>query len=148
LANTLVFSSAGEAKLLTAALTAENLLLHLYTACATAGGVPSASSIVTDFTEATFTGYASKTLTGSLTGTTWSTPTGSPSVSSYDAASPQSWTLTAGSQEILGYYYVGASTGIYYGAQSFASGITLTTGQATMTLIPSISQGTLPAATS
>lgn len=117
-------------------------------ATVTGGGIPSTASVVGDFTEATFTGYSAKTLTGTLTGTTWATPTGTPATSQYNSASPQSWTATGAYQTILGYYHVGATTGTFYGAQSFASSVVMSSGQPSMTMVPSLSQGTLPVATS
>jgi hypothetical protein len=148
MANTFTYSAAGEIKALTEIVTGENIVCHLYTACATAGGQPLPASIVGDFTEATFTGYSSKTLTGTVSGTTWSTPTGTPATSQYNSASPQSWTATGSFQTILGYYYVGATSGTFYGAQSFASAVVQSSGQPGMTLVPGLSQGTLPVATS
>jgi hypothetical protein len=148
MSNTLTYSTAGEAKLLNGVVLTENLTLKLYTACATAGGVPLPSSVVGDFTEATFTGYSAKTLTGTQTGTTWSAASGTPAVTQYNAATPQSWTLTAGTQTILGYFYVGVTSGTFYGAQSFAAAIALSTGQPSFTLIPAITMGTVPAPTS
>lgn len=144
----IVFSPAGEAKALLGVVTAENITLKLYTACATSGGVPSSASVVGDFTEATFTSYSSKTLTGTQTGTTWSNPSGTPAQTQYNSGTPQSWTATGAYQTILGYYYIGATSATYYGAEAFASGIVLSSGQPSMTLIPTIKQGTAPAPTS
>lgn len=148
----IVISPAGEAKALSSIITTEALTLRLYTACATAGGLPSAASVVGDFTEATFTGYASKSLTGSLTGTTWSTPSGTPAQTQYNASSPQSWTATAAYQTVLGYYYVGVTSATFYGAESFVAGggtsIVLSASQPTMTLIPTLKLGTAPPPTS
>lgn len=148
----IVISPAGEAKALGGIVTTEPILCKLYTVCATSGGLPSAASIVGDFTEASFTGYSAKTLTNTLTGTTWSTPSGTPAVTQYNSASPQSWTATGGYQTILGYYYVGATSGIYYGAESWVAGggtsVVMSAIQPTVTLIPTLRLGTLPAATS
>jgi hypothetical protein len=141
-------SPAGEAKALASVVAAENLTLKLYSACATSGGVPSSASIVGDFTIATFTGYSDKTLTGTVSGTTWATPSGTPASSTYNSASPQTWTATGGYQTILGYLYVGATSGTYYGAEAFASGIALSSGQPGMTLVPTLKLGTSPVPTS
>lgn len=148
----IVISPAGEAKALGGIVTAENLIAKLYTVCATSGGLPSAASIVSDFTEASFTGYSSKTLTGTLTGSTWSTPSGTPAQTQYNASAPQSWTATGSYQTILGYFYVGATSGIYYGAESWVAGggtsVALSSVQPTLTLIPTLKLGTTPAPTS
>jgi hypothetical protein len=148
----IVISPAGEAKALGLIVASENFTLKLYTACATAGGLPSSASIVGDFTEATFTGYTAKTLTGSLTGTTWSTPSGTPAQTQYNASTPQSWTATGGYQTILGYYYVGATSGTFWGAESYiASGgtsVVMSASQPTTTLVPTLKLGTNPAPTS
>ena len=143
-------TSAGEAKCLGSILTAENMTLKLYTACATTGGVPTAASIVGDFTEPTFTGYAGKTLSNALGATTWSTPAGTPSVSQYYASAPQSWTSTAGAaQTVLGAFYVGAVSGVFYHAEAFAAGqLYNATTSPTNTFVPKFTLGGSPAPTS
>ena len=143
-------TTAGEAKALGSGLTAENFTLKLYTACATTGGVPTAASVVGDFTEPTFTGYAGKTLSGALSSTTWSTPTGLPAVSQYYASAPQSWTMTAGtSQTVLGAFYVGAVSGVFYHAEPFATGqLYNSTTSPTNTFVPKFTLGGSPNPTS
>lgn len=143
-----VASPAGEAKVLNGAVTAENLSLRLYTACATSGGVPTSATVVGDLTEATFTGYSAKALTGTQTGSTWSAASGTPAQTQYNASSPQSWTATGSYQTILGYYYVGVTSSTFYGAEAFASSIVLSSGQPSMTLIPTLKMGTAPVPTS
>ena len=148
----IVISPAGEAKALGGIVTTEPITLKLYVSCSTAGGLPSSASVLADFTEATFTGYAARTLTNSLTGTTWSTPAGTPAQSQYNAAAPQSWTATGAYQTVLGHLYVGVTSGTFYGAESFVAGggtsVVLSAGQPTMTLIPTLKLGTNPSPTS
>jgi hypothetical protein len=153
----IVLSPTGEAKFGASAIygtTPENLLLRLYTACSTtaaggfAAGTPSPTSVLGDFTEATFTGYSAKTLTATQTGTTWSAFTGTPATSQYNAATPQSWTNSGGSpQTILGYYYVGATSGSYYGGEAYATPQVINASGGVHTLPPKFQFGTSPAPT-
>ena len=143
-------SAAGEAKCLNTILTFEPLLCKLYVACATAGGVPTVASVVGDYTEPVFTGYAAKTLTNTVGAGTWAAPAGTPAASQYNAASPQSWTSTAGAaQTVLGAFYVGATSGIYYHGEPFATGQVYNfTTSPTNTFIPRLVLGGTPAPTS
>jgi hypothetical protein len=142
-----VHSANGEAKNLTAVLTSQNRTYKLFTACATVGGVPTPASVVGDFTEATFTGYAAKTVTGTISGSTWSAPTGTPALSQYNAAAPLSWTATGGYQTILGYFVVLAD-GSYLGAETYQNPVILSSGSPNCTLIPAELSGTSPTPTS
>ena len=96
----------------------ENYTLKLYTAISPALGE---SSVAGDFTEATFGGYssASKTRAGwagaSTAGGTTST-----------THAQSSWTKSdAGTQTILGYYVIGATSTVLLWAETFAASRTL-----------------------
>ena len=143
-------TTAGEAKCLTLILTNEPINIRLYTACATAGGVPTAASIVTDFTEATFPGYVAKSLTNTVAAGTWGTPAGTPTVSQYNATAPQSWTITsAGPQTALGVFYIGATSSTFYHAEPFATGAIYNVSTSpTNTFVPKFTLGGTPAPTS
>lgn len=83
--------------------TPENLVLKLFKSNTT----PSETDTAGTFTEATFTGYSSITLTGS----SWGSPaTGAPSSITY--GSQQTFTASAGSQtdDIYGYYIIRATS--------------------------------------
>ena len=115
-------SAAGEAKALGIFLAFEPLLCKLYVSCATVGGVPTVATILGDLVEPAFTGYAAKTLANTLGAGTWAAPAGTPAASQYNAASPQSWTSTGGAaQTVLGAFYVGANSGVFYHAEAFAA---------------------------
>jgi len=125
----------GETQLLTDLLSSgENWTLKLFQNNYT----PTSADTPASYTEATFTGYSSKTLTRTVTGSTWSTPTAaSPSVSQYNAGTPQSWSATS-AQAIYGYYLVGATSGKLIWAEKFASPISLV-NPSTLTLVPQVS---------
>lgn len=78
---------------------------------------PVAGSTEANFTEATFTGYAAVTLTGS----SWTTTPGAPSSASY---AQQTFTSSAGSQNesIYGYYIVQTTSGKILWAERFTDG--------------------------
>ena len=86
---------------------------------------PVASLVASDFTEADFTGYTSKSLTRAL----WNAATivSGAAVSTY-GSSPQTWTCGATGNTIYGYYVVGATSGTLLWAELFASPIVLTNG--------------------
>lgn len=96
----------------------ENMSLRLFKNNFT----PVAGSVLADFTIADFTGYASITLTGSQSGGTWSVPviSGGVAVSIYGTSA--TFTITAGTQTIYGWYLVGVSTNKVYAAQAFGAG--------------------------
>lgn len=75
------------------------------------------------YTEADFTDYAAKTLTRSVSGSTWATPTTSSGTTSseYNSGTPQSWTCGATGNSIYGYYIVDAVAGTLLIAERFAS---------------------------
>jgi hypothetical protein len=113
----------GEIQLLTDLLGAgENWTLKLFQNNIT----PAETDTALTYTEASFTGYSAKTLTRTLSGTTWSTPAGTgTTLEAQDAksvygAAAQSWTGTS-AQTIYGYYIVGATSGKLICAERFAS---------------------------
>lgn len=117
-------------------------------ATATGGAVPSSNSVYGDFTIATFAGYADKTLTNTIGGTTWSTPAGTPASTQYNPGTPQTETLTSGTATVLGYLYKGVTSSTFYGAEAYASPVSLSVGQPSFTFVPKITQGTQPTPTS
>ena len=120
----IIVSHEGEIQLLTDLLSAgENWTLKLFSNNIT----PAEGDTAATYTEATFTGYSAVTLTRSISGTTWSTPTGTGSIlesgcakSQYNPSTPIQWTATS-TQNIYGYYYVGATSGKLIMAELFAS---------------------------
>lgn len=113
----LVIANVGEIELLNKMLiepltTDESYKLRLYQNNYT----PVASSVASDFTEATFTNYVAKTLTRAG----WSTPTivGGKAESSY---AQQSWTCGVTGNTIYGYYIEGANSTILLWAERFAT---------------------------
>jgi hypothetical protein len=104
----------------------ESYTLKLYTAISPALGE---GSVAGDFTEATFTGYAAKTLTrAGWAGASTSSGTTS---SSY---AQQSWSPTS-AQTVLGYYVIGTTSGVLLWAEAFASSRSLQNGD-TLLLTP------------
>ena len=93
---------------------AEDLTLKLYSNNYT----PIDASDVGDFTEASFTGYTSRTLTSSQSGSTWAEPltTGGVGYSTYQTT--QTWTATS-DETIYGWYLVGATSGTLAMAEKF-----------------------------
>ncbi len=97
--------------------------------------------------ETAFTNYLAKTLTRSLSGTTWSTPasqapSGSPPWSSrtqvgysqYGSAA-QTWTCGASGDTIYGYFITGATSGKLIAAEAFSTPRTLASGD-TLSITP------------
>jgi hypothetical protein len=133
----LVFSAYGESVMLATGLgSGNNWTLKLFSNQTT----PTNASVASNFTEVSFTGYSSKTLTHSISSTTWSTPTTvSPSVSQYNAATPQSWTNTSTSSSTLyGYFVVDAINGNLIYAEAFSAAVTMSSNF-TLNLTPQIS---------
>ena len=98
--------------------------------------------------EASFTGYSAKTLTRSVSGSTWATPTASGTTidptndnakSVYNSGTPQSWSATS-SQTIYGYFWSGVTSGVLLVAELFASSISLV-NPSTLTLPPALELG-------
>lgn len=97
----------------------ENYLLKLYRNNYT----PDKDTTSTSFTVATFTGYATKTLTRSG----WGTPTTVSDKASSTYSSAQTYTCSS-SDTIYGYYVEGATSGKTLFAEKFASARSLTSG--------------------
>lgn len=91
----------------------QNLVLRLFQNNIT----PAETDVVGTYTEATFTGYASITLTGA----TWTTTPGAPSQAAYPQ---QSFTSSAeqASQSIYGYYLTRLAGGELIYAERFTDG--------------------------
>lgn len=78
---------------------------------------PVATTTLTDFTEADFTNYVSKTLNRS----DWSTPSTNGSGAGQSSVSLQSWTCGASGNTVYGYYVVGATSGKVLWAEKFGT---------------------------
>jgi hypothetical protein len=91
----------------------QNQVLRLYTNDKT----PAESDVAGDYTEATFSGYATKALTGS----SWNFTEGNPSVADY---AQQTFTSNAGSQNqnVYGYYITQSVSGALIWAERFTDG--------------------------
>lgn len=116
----------------------ENWQLALFSSAHT----PAVTDTAATYTaiECAISGYARKTLTRSVSGTTWSTPTGTGSTidptnhngkSTYGSSSP-SFSFT-GSGSVYGYFYIGATSGKCLGAEAYATAITGVTSGASLT---------------
>lgn len=108
----------------------ENWSLRLFSSSHT----PAVTDTLSTYTaiEASFTGYSAKTLTRSVSGTTWATPaaTGTTidpvndnSYSIYGSAA-QSWSATS-AQTIYGYFWSGVTSGVGLVAEQWGSSISL-----------------------
>lgn len=108
---------------------------------------PSETDSSATYTEATFTGYSAKTLTRSISGTTWATPSTSgggvlesgDAYSAYGSAA-QSWSATS-AQTIYGYFIIGATSGKVIAAEKFATAVSLI-NPSTITVQPSLELAT------
>lgn len=112
----LLVPNAGENLLLQYALnkgTPENQVLKLFKSNTTPGETDTAGT----YTEATFTGYTSKTITGS----SWSVTPGAPTEAAY---AQQTFTSSAdqSSESVYGYYVVGGTSGTLLWAERFSNG--------------------------
>jgi hypothetical protein len=148
----LLIPDEGETRLLTeildGATVRENWTLKLYQNNYT----PVASSSAANFTEATFTGYAAKTLTRTITASTWqAVAEGAPSgawnpqanvgKSTY-GSSAQVFSITGGTaQTIYGYFVVGATSGKVLFAEIFAAPRTLNPPLDTLSFTPAFEFG-------
>jgi hypothetical protein len=125
--------------------TLENWSLCLFNSNITPAETDSASTYTAH--ETAFTGYSRKTLTRSISSSTWNTPvsqapSGSPPWSSRSqvghtqyGSAPQSWTCGATGDTIYGYFIIGATSGKLICAEAFASSKTLGNGD-TLSLTP------------
>lgn len=119
----------------------ENWTLKLYKTNVT----PAETDTIASYTVADFTNYTNKTLTRSISGSTWSTPaSGAPTGSWSGEASvaestyqQQSWTCGATGNTIYGYWIEGATSTKLIMAELFATARTLASGD-TLNLTPRI----------
>ena len=117
----MIFADVGELelldKMLKDALTVdEDYTLKLYTNNET----PTQASVAGDFTEATFTGYAAKTLTRAG----WNAATTISNKASATYGTDQTWTAGS-SQTIYGAYVIGTTSTTLLWAELFASSVSL-----------------------
>ena len=79
---------------------------------------PTIDSVVADFTESTFAGYARKNLDNEL----WQTPTweGDRATAQYDDY-PLTWDVTAGTETVYGMLLVDLASGVLVAADRFAT---------------------------
>lgn len=118
----LLVPDVGEVLLLTNLLAGgalENWTLKLYKTNVT----PAEGDTAASYTVADFTGYANKTLTRTVAGGTWATPTTSSGTTSslYNSGTPQAWTCGASGNTIYGYYIVGATSTTLAWAELFGT---------------------------
>jgi hypothetical protein len=132
-----VVPNEGEVKLLADLLAGgslENWTLKLFKSNTT----PAETDTAATYTEADFTGYAAKTLTRSVSGSTWSTPASAAPAGSWSAeasvaastygAAAQVFSCTGTGNTIYGYYIVGATSGKLILAETFATARVLSNG--------------------
>ncbi len=128
----IIVPNVGELKLAMWAIkdttTPENLVLKIYSNDYT----PVATSIASNFTEATFTGYSSKTLTRS----SWSDAITDAAGKASMSYAEQSWSVSS-SQTVYGYYVVGATSGVLIWAERFDGPRPLNNGD-TIRIVPKI----------
>lgn len=112
-----------------------NMTMKLFTNNVTSGLTQAQRDALTEasFTEATFTGYGSK----SLTGGSWSTSTGNPATGSY---ATQTFTCTAdGTPEVVyGYWIVRASDSKLMWFEYFSAPVTIGFNGEFFTVVPRI----------
>ena len=122
----LTVPTVGENKLLALMLGAGNQTLKLYTDDIT----PADADVAGTYTEASFTGYAAKTLTAG----SWSVAQNG-SAAAEGSYAEQSWTNTGPSTAVYGYFVIDATSGTLLWAERFAPTITLASGD-TLKLTP------------
>ena len=106
----LVVPDVGEPKLLTKIISDADVVYHLFQNNYT----PSEATVLTDLTEANFTGYAAKTVyvLGSVNSPKWQTPLTDASGITYSEADQQlSWQNTGTTSQTIYGYYVTDTTG-------------------------------------
>ena len=116
----LVTPDVGEVSLLTEFLgNGEDWILHLYSNDVT----PNEDTVLGDLTEANYAGYSAPTLTRSVSGSTWETPTTTANVTSsrYNPSTPQSFQSSSGTQQVFGWYATGATSGNLLMVERFAT---------------------------
>lgn len=103
---------------LSRSLTSSNITLKLYKNVVTySAGLTAAS-----FTEATFTGYAAKTLSSA----SWVVTSGDPGIASYNAAQTFTSSATQTLQTIYGWYIIHPANGQLLGYEQFDAGVDIT----------------------
>lgn len=112
-----------------------NYTLRLFTNDVTAGLTPAQidALVAGDFTEATFTGYASKALTGG----SWTTTQGNPSTGTY-AAQAFAVTVTGTAQNVWGYYITRTSDGALQWFEQFSAPVVMEFAADTLNITPRI----------
>lgn len=131
---TIVVPNEGEVNALEAFLTDENQTLRLFANNIT----PAETDTTGTYTEAAGGGYAAKTLTGTLSGSTWTVTAGAPSSGAYPE---QTWTFTGAlttNPTVYGYYLEGATSGDLLWAERAASSFTPANNGDTIDLTPTI----------
>lgn len=141
-------SREGDLRLLTELLgggPSEDWQLGLFNAATTPAETDTAATYTAK--EATFAGYSRKTLTRSVSATTWNTPvlqapSGAPAWSprgqvahSQYGSAPLSWSVGATGENIYGYFIVGATSGKLILAEQFSEPRTLRSGD-TLSITP------------
>lgn len=120
----LLMSTTGDTKSLQSIVAAENLTLKLYTN----SYAPTKADTPASYTECNIAGYAAKTLAGA----SWNVAAGT---ATYNAA--QTFNFTAAGT-VYGYFVVGATSGVLYWAEEWATPATLPSAGGSITLTPSI----------
>ena len=93
---------------------------------------PVNASVLSDFTEADFTGYSSV----SLTGGSWTTTQGAPSTATY---AQQAFTGTGAAQTVYGYYITRTSSGRVWYYQRFTTPISVGSSTPVLRISPALS---------
>ena len=134
----LLIPNAGETRILLELLDGgtarENWTLKLFSN----NYAPAPADTTGAYTECNFTNYISKTLTRTISGSTWQTITSGAPTAAWNAqaavakssygSSPLSWTCGVTGQTVYGYYVVGATSGVVIFAEAFATPRTLANG--------------------
>jgi len=124
----LVVPNEGEIELLKKLLIntsdSENYLVRLYNNNPILGN----NTTLSDFTEATFTSYAQKTMVRGASGNCWATPTTNGSNQAESTGTVQSWTCGATGDTVVGYFVVGSSSAKVLWAEAFSSPRVLSSG--------------------
>lgn len=125
-------------------LTAVGYTLKLYTNDVTTGLTAAQKKALTaaSFTEATFAGYAAKTLTGG----SWTTTQADPSIATY-AQQTFTRSSTGAAQTIYGYFVTRTSDGLLRWFEPFAGPITVTLINDAIKLTPTLTLDDDPGAT-
>lgn len=120
-------------RLLKSTNASNNLTLRLYTAVS---GSLGESTVLGDFTEATFPGYSAATLTNSSWGNA-STSTGTSS-STYGSAQTFTRSSTGSNEAVLGYYVEDATATVLVYAEAFAATANMANNGDSITFTPKI----------